>query len=107
MFSKQRPDFVLKSHPPMMLLLAGDVADNLLQVRLAYRKIGVPALPGKTRIISTLLLQPLVGDALQLFDPVGLADSPAETCQNVYVVLHAPDNYWRTIQPFGNLTQIC
>ena len=57
--------------------------------------------------VSILLLQPLVGDALKFFDPLGLGNRAAKTRQQVNVLFHSPTEDGRAIEPFGNLSQIC
>src|SRR5436309_14231232 len=56
--AEQCPQFILKAHFLVMLLLCRDVLRNLRQIRLADREVRIAALPLKIQVIATLLLQP-------------------------------------------------
>ena len=81
-----------------------DVCFDLFQFRLADGEVRVTALPFKVGKIHTLLLQPLVGDALEFFNPFSLGDRAAKTRQEVNMVLHPTDQDGRTIEPLGYLS---
>jgi hypothetical protein len=105
-FAQQRPQFILKSHLPVMFLLAGNVFFNLFQIRLTDLKVRIASLPFEAGVSYTFLLQPLVGDAFDFFHPLGLGNRAAKTRQDVNVIFDATDEDRRTIQPLGNLAQI-
>src|SRR5947207_12203358 len=74
MLHQERSHFVLEAQFSVMALLVGYVCLDLLQIRLADRKICITALPfemGK----ATLLFQPKVGYTLQFLYPFRLCDA--------------------------------
>ena len=80
-----------------MFLLAGNVFFDLFQIRLTDGEDRVTPLPFKVGKIHALLLQPLVGDALHLLDPLGLGDRAAKTRQDMNVIFDATDKDGLTI----------
>ena len=64
MSPEQSPEFIPKAQLAMVLLLAGNVLRDLLQVGLANGKIRIPALPLEIRVGRPLLLEPEIGHPL-------------------------------------------
>ena len=57
--------------------------------------------------LVTLLLEPAIGNALQLLHPFRLCNCAIKTTQEMNVVLHSADDQRRTFQRFGNATELC
>jgi len=89
-----------------MFVLAGDIRGSLSQIGLADREVCITALPLEIGPVLVLFLQPFVGDAFNLLNPLGLSDRAAKTRQQVHVIFYTPDQDRRTIEAFGNLTEI-
>ena len=52
-FAQQRSQFVLKSHLPVIFLMAGNVFFDLFQIRLTDREVRITSLPFETGVIHT------------------------------------------------------
>src|SRR5687768_7575846 len=98
MLSQKGSQLVLEAGLFMMLLLPPDICRDLFQVRLADREIRVARLPLKIR--DTLLLNPLIRDTFQLFDPFPLGNRASESRQEMHVILYSAHHDGRTIQTF-------
>ena len=77
-FSQQGTQFVLKAHLGMVRFLVTDVLDDLVEFRLAHRKICIAALPFEVSVFGSALFQPEIGDAFEFLDPVGLGGGASE-----------------------------
>jgi len=58
--AQQSSQLILKTRLAMVFLLRPDVSFHLIEVRLAYRKICIPALPFEILEVSSLVLDPKV-----------------------------------------------
>ncbi len=61
-----------------MLLLAHNVCFDPVQIRLANAEVRIASLPFEAGKITTLLLQPLVGNPFQFLDPFRLRNRAAK-----------------------------
>ena len=90
----------------MVLFLACDVGPNGFAVGRADRKDAVSRLPGEVVQSGSAFFDPRAGDALELFDPVGLGDCAAQSRQEMYVIFDTANEGRGAIEPLGNGSQV-
>src|SRR5437870_3003093 len=98
--------FVLKANLSMMLFLICDISFDLLQVRFAYRKIGISTLALKNRK-PVALFQPKVRYSFQFLDPFRLSDCAAKTREQMHMILYAACPNRRTSECLRDAANLC
>ena len=89
-----------------MFLLISNIAFHVFEIGLAHGKIGISALPFKICKLVTLLLEPAIGNALQLLHPFRLGDCATKATKEMNVVFHSADDQGRAFQRFGNAAEL-
>ena len=104
--AKQGPQLILKTGFLVMLLLFGDVPDDLLQIRLANSEIGITALPPEIEIAAALFFEPKVGDPFEFFHPFRLSNRAPKAAEHMKVIFYPAHLQRRAFELFGHRAKV-
>jgi len=76
----------------VVFLLIGDIVDDRVFVRLAYRKSSITFLPGKITIIQISTFYPLACVGFNIANEVGQPDCGRQACQNMDMIRSAANH---------------
>ncbi len=88
----QLTKLILKRHPTVVFLLVLDVLLDLRNIRLAYRKRSVSALPCKITRVLRLLLEPLARFGFCFLDHLHNGKLAAQQTQGMNVIFYTIDD---------------
>lgn len=90
-FPQQETEFILVRHLPMVLLLGGNVATDIILRRVADREGTVAGLPGEGVSLGEGVVNPPGGGRLQLAEEIGKCRLLAESDEQVNMIGGAAD----------------
>ena len=104
--AKQGPQLILKTGFLVMLLLFGDVPDDLLQIRMANSQIGITALPLEIEMAAALFFEPKVGDPFEFFHPFRLSNRAPKASEHMNVIFNPAHLQRRALELFGHRAKV-